>query len=47
VFQYSVPLMLAKWNIRAAFFFFGTCSLATVAMFFGLPEVRFEVSNTF
>jgi hypothetical protein len=31
--------MLAKWNIQSAFFFFGTCSLATIAMFFGLPEV--------
>jgi len=31
--------MLAKWNIQAAFLFFGTCTLATVAMFFGLPEV--------
>jgi hypothetical protein len=41
VFNYSVPLMLAKWNIQSAFFFFGTCTLATVAMFFGLPEVRF------
>jgi hypothetical protein len=39
VFNYSVPLMLAEWNIQAAFFFFGTCTLATVAMFFGLPEV--------
>ena len=31
--------MLAKWNIQAAFLFFGTCTLATVGMYFGLPEV--------
>jgi len=40
VFNYSVPLMLAKWNIQAAFLFFGTCTLATIGMFFGLPEYR-------
>jgi hypothetical protein len=31
--------MLAKWNIQAAFLFFGTCTLATIGMYFGLPEV--------
>lgn len=42
VFSYSVPLMLAQWNIKAAFFFMSTCTIATFVLFLVLPEVSFD-----
>lgn len=46
VFNYSVPHMLAVWNVKTGYFFACTAAIGFAVLYFILPEVSAEPSTS-